>query len=65
MAEKVDQDETWQWLSKSDLKIGAEALLFAAQEQAIRTNCPKHHINKAIENLLCRLCGKKAKVCNT
>ena len=32
MPEKVDKDRTWQWLSKSDLKIGTEALLCAAQE---------------------------------
>ena len=29
MPEKVDKDKTWQWLFKSDLKIGTEALLFA------------------------------------
>ena len=42
MPEKVDKDRTWQWLSKSDLKIGTEALLCAAQEQAISTNYVKH-----------------------
>ena len=42
MPEKVDEDRTWQWLSKSDLKIGTEALLCAAQEQAINTNYVKH-----------------------
>ena len=30
MPEKVDKDKTWQWLSKSDLKIGREVLLCAA-----------------------------------
>ena len=58
MPEKVDQDRTWQWLSKSDLKIGTEALLCAAQEQAIRTNYVKHYIDKTSESSLCRLCGK-------
>ena len=38
MPNKVDKDKTWQWLSKSDLKIETEALLCAAQEQTIRTN---------------------------
>ena len=42
MPEKVDKDRTWQCLSKSDLKIGTEALLCAAQEQAINTNYVKH-----------------------
>ena len=32
MPEKIDKDRTLQWLSKSDLKIGTEALLCAAQE---------------------------------
>ena len=36
MPENVDKNKTWQWLSKCDLKIGTEALLCAAQEQAIR-----------------------------
>ena len=59
MPEKVDKDKTWQWLSKSDLKIGTEVLLCAAQEQVISTNYVKHHIDKTSEYPLCRLCGKK------
>ena len=59
MPEKVDQDRTWQWLSKSDLKIGTKALLCVVQEQAIRTNYVKHLMDKTSESPLCRLCGKK------
>ena len=59
MPENVDRDKTWQWLSKCDLKIGTEALLCAAQEQAIRTNYVKHYIDKTSESPLCRLCGRK------
>ena len=40
-------------------KQKAQALLFAAQEQDIRTNYVKHHIDKTSESPLCRLCGKK------
>ena len=65
MPEKVDKDRTWQWLSKSDLKIGTEALLCAAKEQVIRTNYVKHHIDKTSKRPLCSLCGKNVKVCNT
>ena len=36
MQENVDKNKTWQWLSKCDLNIGTEALLCAAQEQAIK-----------------------------
>ena len=57
--EKADQEKTWQWLSRGDLKVGAEALLCAAQEQAIRTNYMKYHIDKTSESPLCRLSGKK------
>ena len=41
MPEKVDKNKTWQWLSRIDLKMGTEALLCAAQEQAIRRNYVK------------------------
>ena len=34
--QKVNNDKIWQWLFKSDLKIGTEALLCAEHEQAIR-----------------------------
>ena len=58
MPEKVDKNKTWQWLSISDLKIGTDALLCAAQEQAIRTDYVKHYIDKTSESPLCSLCGK-------
>ena len=59
MPEKIDQTKTWQWLSKGDLKVGTEALLCAAQEQALRTNYIKHRIDKVKDSPLCRLCGKR------
>ena len=57
--EKVDKEKTWQWLSRGDLKVGTEALLWAAQEHAIRTNYIKYHIDKTSDSPMCRLCGKK------
>ena len=62
MPEKVDKDKTWQWLSKSELKIGTEALLCATQEQAVRTNNVKQHIDKTSVQIMLE---KKVKVCNT
>ena len=59
MTKKVDKEKTWQWLSRGDLKVGTEALLCAAQEQAIRTNYMKYHMIKTSDSSLCRLCGKK------
>ena len=59
MPEKVDRIKSWEWLSRSDLKVGTEALLCAAQEQAIRTNYVKHYIDKSSDSPLCRMCGKR------
>ena len=57
--EIVDKDKAWKWLSRGNLKIETEALLCAAQEQAIRTNYVKYHIDRTSESPLRRLCGKK------
>ena len=46
MLELTDEKETWNWLQKPDLKVETEAMLFAAQEQAIQTNYVKHKIDK-------------------
>ena len=62
--EKVDQEKTWQRLSRADLKVGTKASLCVARYQAIRTNYMKYHINKTSESPRCRLYGKKMKVCN-
>ena len=56
--EKVDKEKSWYWLSRCDVKVETEALLCAAQEQALRTNYIKHHIDKSIDSPLCRMCGK-------
>ena len=57
--EKIDRKKTWQWLPRSDLKVGTEALLCAAQEQAIRANHMKYQMDKSSEGPLCRLCREK------
>ena len=46
MPETVDKDKTWEWSRKSDLKVETEALILAAQEQALRTNYVKFNIDK-------------------
>ena len=56
----VDKERTWEWMRKSDLKVETEALIFAAQEQALRTNAVKFNIDKTRSNPLCRLCGEKS-----
>ena len=59
MPEEVDKDLSWQWVSHSDLKVQTEALVFATQEQALRTNYMKHKIDKTSESPLCRMCREK------
>ena len=57
---ETDEKETWYWLRKADLKVETEAMLCAAQEQAIRTNYVKHKIDKTAQSPLCRMCDKKS-----
>ena len=54
----INEECTWSWMMSSDLKSSTEALIFAAQEQAIRTKYVKFHIDKTIDSPACRMCGK-------
>ena len=58
-SDDIDKNKMWRWLQKSDLKVETEALICAAQEQAIRTNYIKFNIDKTVESPLCRMCGEK------
>ena len=49
MPERTEEKETWKWMRKADLKVQTEAMLCAAQEQAIRTNYVKHNIDKTAQ----------------
>ena len=60
MPETTDEEEIWYWLRKADLKVKMEAMLCAAQEQAIRTNYVKRRIDKTPQSPLCRMCDKKS-----
>ena len=46
-------------MKKGDFKPETEALICAAQEQAIRTNYIKHKIDHTREDDKCRMCGQK------
>ena len=59
LGEEVDMVKTWWWLTKGDVKLETEALLCAAQEQVLRTNYVKFHIDRTIESPFRRLCGEK------
>ena len=59
MKDEIDRRKTWKWVVKSDLKVQTEALIFAAQEQALRTNYIKHNVDKTVDSPLCRMCRIK------
>ena len=61
---KSDLEQSWTWIWKSDLKVETEALIFAAQEQVLRTNYLKFHIDKTGESLPCRMCNEKGESVN-
>uniref|UniRef100_A0A1X7VKC9 Reverse transcriptase zinc-binding domain-containing protein n=1 Tax=Amphimedon queenslandica TaxID=400682 RepID=A0A1X7VKC9_AMPQE len=52
----ADCVNSWAWLQRSDLKSETEALICAAQEQALRTNYIKCKVDKTVESPLCQLC---------
>ena len=53
----IKSDESWDWLSKGDLKRETESLLMAAQEQALNTNSVKKNIYGTSTTDKCRMCG--------
>ena len=61
MPEGTEQEKSCLWLIKCDLKIPSKALICSAQEQAIRTNYDKYHIDKSVDLPSCRMCGEKGK----
>ena len=46
----VEKEESWRGLRSGELKVETEALICAAQEQALRTNSIKYHVDKSIES---------------
>ena len=59
MCDSIDKDKTCGWLKNGGLKGCTESLIRAVQDQALRTNCAKYHIDNTAESPLCRLCGEK------
>ena len=50
MLQATNEKGTWCWLRKADLKVETEAMLCAAEEQAIQTNYVKsnHHFVECV-----------------
>ena len=55
----INWEQSWQWLKKGDLKAPTEALICSAQEQSLRTNYIKYHIDHSNESPLCRMCSER------
>ena len=55
---EVGNQDRWQLLRNWTLKRETESLIFAAQEQAIRTNVINGKIDKSQEQTKCRMCGE-------
>ena len=53
------QLEEKDWLKKADLKSSTEALICAAQEQALRTNYANFNTDKSVESPLCFMCHER------
>ena len=56
-----NESKKWEWMKKGELKRENQSLLFAAQEQTIRTNSLKYSTDKTSETALCRLCNENVK----
>ena len=49
-------------MRKGDIKVCTEALVFSAQEQALRTNHIKYHIDKTAVLPFCRMYSKEGEI---
>ena len=58
-SDDIDKEKRKLLPKKSELKTEIEALICAAQEQALRTNYFKFNIVKTVESSPCRVCAEK------
>ena len=56
VSEVADMTRTYQWLNKSNIKANTEALIMAAQEQALNTRAVAQDIYHTAQDPRCRLC---------
>ena len=60
VSEFADMTSTYQWPNKSNIKANTEALIMAAQEQALNTRSVAHAIYHTVQDPRCRLCKQHA-----
>ena len=56
---KLRSEETWHWIRKGYLKKETECLVFAAQEQVLRTNWIRKNIDDQEVSEIHRMCGER------
>ena len=56
VSEVADMPRTCQWLNKSNIRANTEALIMAAQEQALNARAVAHKIYHTVQDPKCRLC---------
>jgi len=61
---QADIKLTWKWLSVSGLKKETEALICAAQDQALATNNHKMHVQRIQDFDTCRKCHQQGETIN-
>jgi len=57
--QQIADSNSWAWLTTDGLKKETEALLMAAQDQALRTNAIKVKIDKQEGEAICRMCKNR------
>ena len=55
----ISHEKMWTWLRKGTVKIEAESLLIASENNPIKNNHIKARIDKTQQNSRCRLCGDR------
>ena len=58
----MSAERTWQCLKGGHIKKETEAMVRAAQEQALRVNSIKNHIDGQDVSQMCRLCGESSEM---
>ena len=61
VSEVADMARTYKWLNKSNIRVNTDALIMAAQEQALSTRAVAHKIYHTVQISKCQLCKQHAR----
>ena len=60
VSEVADMVRTYLWLNKSNIRANTQALIMAAQEQALNARTVEHKIYHTVQDSRCSLCNQHA-----